>query len=125
MKYYLIYGLFTEPTSKQGFIVIRTPDVRLPWSKKVAPAIQRLVKPWMENPKDVYWNNDRTGAEDAWKKQLGARYEWTSDEQLVPYVPPCSTSPDGEHAFTPDVEYDASGDTINCEYCGAEDPFLE
>ena len=30
----------------------------------------------------------------------------------------CEDSPDGKHSFTPDYEYDSSGKTINCEYCG-------
>lgn len=30
----------------------------------------------------------------------------------------CEESPDGKHSFTPDFEYDSSGETINCEHCG-------
>lgn len=34
----------------------------------------------------------------------------------------CPDSPDGKHSFTPDLEYDSSGRTINCEYCGELKP---
>jgi len=30
----------------------------------------------------------------------------------------CPDSPDGKHHFTPDIELDGVGDTINCEHCG-------
>jgi hypothetical protein len=30
----------------------------------------------------------------------------------------CGDSPDGKHQFAPDLEYDPTGETINCEYCG-------
>jgi hypothetical protein len=34
----------------------------------------------------------------------------------------CPDSPDGEHLFTIDYEYDPDGLTINCVYCGEEQP---
>jgi len=34
----------------------------------------------------------------------------------------CKESPDGEHNFTPDIEYDITGKTVNCEYCGEPEP---
>ena len=30
----------------------------------------------------------------------------------------CSESPTGEHNFCADLEYDDSGNTVNCEHCG-------
>ena len=30
----------------------------------------------------------------------------------------CEDAPDGRHNFVPDIEYDITGQTINCEYCG-------
>jgi len=33
-------------------------------------------------------------------------------------VPECEHSPTGKHSFSPDIEYDESGKTINCEHCG-------
>jgi hypothetical protein len=33
--------------------------------------------------------------------------------------PGCPDSPDGKHHFTLDLEYDSSGETRNCEFCGA------
>lgn len=30
----------------------------------------------------------------------------------------CEDSPNGEHEFTPDLEYDPTGETINCLHCG-------
>lgn len=47
---------------------------------------------------------------------LGAKVE-----TVVP--PPCPERADGgPHEFTPDIEYDASGETVNCEHCGEEPP---
>jgi hypothetical protein len=37
----------------------------------------------------------------------------------------CAESPDGEHSFQPDLEYDPTGGTINCEYCGEGSPLEE
>jgi hypothetical protein len=34
----------------------------------------------------------------------------------------CADSPDGKHQFAPDLEYDSTGETINCEYCGEPKP---
>ncbi len=33
----------------------------------------------------------------------------------------CDDSPGGKHEFTPDLEYDPTGKTINCKYCGEAD----
>lgn len=30
----------------------------------------------------------------------------------------CAESPTGKHSYTPDLEYDSTGKTKNCEYCG-------
>lgn len=36
---------------------------------------------------------------------------------------PCPERCDGgPHEFTPDIEYDQTGQTINCEHCGEEQP---
>lgn len=32
---------------------------------------------------------------------------------------PCPDSPNGQHQFSADLEYDSTGQTINCEHCGA------
>lgn len=34
----------------------------------------------------------------------------------------CPESPDGGHDYQPDIEYDSSGMTKNCFYCGKEKP---
>src|SRR5262245_48356614 len=34
----------------------------------------------------------------------------------------CAESPDHRHEFTPDLEYDPSGATENCEWCGELKP---
>ena len=34
----------------------------------------------------------------------------------------CPDSPDGMHEFEPDLEYDQSGETINCVHCGEPAP---
>jgi hypothetical protein len=37
----------------------------------------------------------------------------------------CEDSPTGRHVFTKDWEYDPSGKTVNCEYCGELKPTLK
>jgi hypothetical protein len=34
----------------------------------------------------------------------------------------CQDSPNGKHEYSPDFEYDLTGGTINCEYCGDSKP---
>lgn len=34
----------------------------------------------------------------------------------------CPDSPNGQHDFAPDYEYDSSGRTINCQHCGEPEP---
>lgn len=34
----------------------------------------------------------------------------------------CDESPDGQHDFKPDLEYDSTGETINCMHCGETKP---
>lgn len=39
------------------------------------------------------------------------------------YVPLCPERRDGgTHEYTADLEYDITGQTVNCEYCGEEPP---
>jgi hypothetical protein len=54
-----VYGDFLEPSFKQHMIIVRMPSGRVPWTKKIAPAINRLVKQWgFPGDRAVYWNVD-------------------------------------------------------------------
>ena len=34
----------------------------------------------------------------------------------------CPENNGGPHNFTPDIEYDSTGETVNCEFCGEAQP---
>ncbi len=38
------------------------------------------------------------------------------------HQPECAESPDGQHHFTLDLEYDPFVETLTCEYCGDPKP---
>ena len=81
-KVILIYGSFKEPTQGENFIVLRYPACRIPWSKKIVPAINRLVRPWFPEggqSRDRFWNVDG-GYESLWETTLTPRYEWDGDK---------------------------------------------
>ena len=82
-KTFCVFGLFKEPTTGNNFIVVRVPEGRIPWSKTVAPAISRLVRPWFDRdmgPRDRTWNVDvdrrRPGKKPLWELRDTPRYEW-------------------------------------------------
>jgi hypothetical protein len=36
---FMVYGSFTEPTMGKNFFIVRMPAGRVPWARKIAPAI--------------------------------------------------------------------------------------
>lgn len=79
---FIVYGSFTEPTMGKNFIVVRMPEGRVPWSKKIVPAIHRLVSPWFNRGVDKHWyvdgeNDHGPGEPPLWETRTTARYEWT------------------------------------------------
>lgn len=82
---FIVYGAFTPP-SGTSFIIVRMPNGRVPWSKKIAPAINKLVRQWKRKDEEFYWNIDgeHTQFEDEirlWDTRTGAlRYEWNGQE---------------------------------------------
>ncbi len=42
----LVYGSFTDPKTGLNFFLIRYPEGRVPWSKKMAPALNRMIREW-------------------------------------------------------------------------------
>jgi hypothetical protein len=101
---FMVYGSFTEPTTGKNFIFIRKPSGRVPWRRKIVPAIERIVGPWFtpeQRDKDkrarergrerqCIWHvdGDPDPANSMWfVKQPVARYEWNG-EALVAVDPP-------------------------------------
>lgn len=83
---FTVYGSFTEPTKGKNFIIIRIPSGRVPWAKKIAPAINRLIGPWMHaglKGHDRFWGVDgehviRLGDKRLWDcTESTIRYEWS------------------------------------------------
>ncbi len=100
----MVYGSFKDPDTGKGFFIIRVPRGRVQWSKKIAPAINRIVtsmysdeerkqdrylrRMWREPL--IYWNveGDDPKGESFWDlKQTVTRYEWNGNE-LVKVAPP-------------------------------------
>ena len=92
----MVYGSFTEPTTDKNFIIVRMPSGRVPWSKKIQPAINRLVGAWFtpeqrERDRRAKWLGSELGC--FWQvegdpdpenslwflKQPVARYEWNGE----------------------------------------------
>ena len=86
----MVYGAFTDPATGRNFIVVRMPDGRTPWVKKIAPAIARLVRPWMgeRNPEGwCGWGVDGELGGALWVlTSRPSRYDWKNDTlQPCPY----------------------------------------
>jgi hypothetical protein len=57
-----IYGNFpSQSEGKASLFILRLPNGNLPWSKKIRPAINKLVKSWMLTKEKVRWNIESEG----------------------------------------------------------------
>lgn len=92
----MVYGSFTDPATDKNFFLVRVPLGRKPWAKKIAPAIDRVVRGLfsaeaIKTDRDrrrtgreslIHWNvegEDKPGQ--LWNlKQDVTRYEWTGTE---------------------------------------------
>ena len=94
---FTVYGNFEEPTKKTNFIVVRIPEKGAQWSKKIVPAINRLVRSWFRKedlrgrngyPREAYWNVDgeptylTKDSRRIWDTDKALRFEWDG-EKLV------------------------------------------
>lgn len=91
--YCMVYGNFEEPTHRQNSIIVRYPDGPIPWRAKIAPAIDRLLRPWFRPedrrgrngmPKQAFWAVDQklepVAAGRVWDSGKFRRYEWAGTE---------------------------------------------
>jgi hypothetical protein len=79
---FIVYGEFHEPTSKAGGLVVRMPSGKVPWKKKIVPAIAKLIRPWSETKSTPYWNVEGdlgSGEDSLWITKAFARYEWDGE----------------------------------------------
>ena len=83
---FMVYGCFEVPGTDRGkgtvnFIIVRKPAGRIAWSKKVAPAINRLVREWYpaRTHKDNFWNCEGVEAK-LWGTELTRRFEWNGSD---------------------------------------------
>jgi hypothetical protein len=80
---FLVYGSFSVPnTDNLNFIIVRMPAGRVPWSKKIAPAINRLVKPWHRpGDREKFWDIDGDDEKGSlWAVTLTRKFEWNGAE---------------------------------------------
>jgi hypothetical protein len=91
----MVYGSFNDPATGKNFFLVRIPGGRSPWTKKIAPAIDRLVR-GLFSPEDIkadrfrrregreeliHWNVEGQDDDSIWDiKQQVSRYEWTGSE---------------------------------------------
>ena len=99
---FIVYGSFTDPsTGKNGFVV-RMPSGRVQWSKKIVPAINRLVRSFhtpeqlqqdrertrsygrhrSEFRWDVTGDDSRPGDKPLWDVTSFARYQWDGTDLI-------------------------------------------
>lgn len=69
----LIYGAFDlKANPKHNFIAIKYSNM-VPWSKKIVPAIKRLLNKIVDKHKDYFFNTDPISYEQGgWEKQVKA-----------------------------------------------------
>lgn len=75
---FLVYGNFTDPTTKANGIVVRMSEGRIPWSKQIVPAIQKMIASWKDDDGEkLRWNVDGDPEPGAlWSSKSFRRYEW-------------------------------------------------
>ena len=79
---FIVYGSFVDPTTGVNFIVIRMPAGRVPWQKKIIPAVRRLVKPWTDVGEELRLDVDgdpKPEEHSLWNNSRSRRYEWRSN----------------------------------------------
>lgn len=87
----LVYGSFRDPDTGRNFLLLRIPAPRAPWARRIAPAIDRLVRSLFsetERARDralrragreplIHWSVEG-GEADLWTlRQDVSRYAWT------------------------------------------------
>ena len=78
MAVVLVYGDFDVPPELKGtsvnFFFIRIPEGRIPWSKKIAPAINRIVQSFVPSPQNGPYRRPKvTKTEDGYLKTYYTR----------------------------------------------------
>lgn len=79
-RVFMVYGSFEDPVSKVNFIVMRVPEGHLAWSRKIVPAIYRLVRPWrgLGVSDRYFWHvdSDPNPKQSLWDTKKARRYQW-------------------------------------------------
>ena len=79
-KTFMVYGAFTEPTTKLNFIVVSMPERGVRWRVAMV-AVKRVIRPWFEagsKARERTWNVD--GDVDGAKKVGALHFEWKEGE---------------------------------------------
>lgn len=90
----MVYGSFDVPdTNNVNFILFRMPEGRCPWSKRIAPAVNRLVRTWYPKKKPrrdepYYWNVDWDSYEEVWHTKKTRKFSWESGEIIEVFPNP-------------------------------------
>ncbi|RYD59601.1 MAG: hypothetical protein EOP83_20560 [Verrucomicrobiaceae bacterium] len=94
---FMVYGSFNDPVTNLNFFIVRMPKGRVPWSKKIAPALNRIVRGHFSNEEiqqdrvraqngretHIHWNVEGEAHVhgDLWDlKRPVTRYEWNGAE---------------------------------------------
>lgn len=84
----MLFGDFTDPQTGTNFIILRIPNGswsdgyirRLPWSRKIEPAMKRLVHEIVG--KDVWYTLDGDSGfpeKSLWDTRIARRYSWDAE----------------------------------------------
>jgi hypothetical protein len=82
---FTVCGTFHEPSGKAGGLIVRMPSGRVPWCKKIAPAIDKLTKKYSETRDKgnhcwtVEGDLSLPGDKPLWDCVAFAHYEWNGN----------------------------------------------
>lgn len=82
-RVFMTYGAFTEPEKGVNFIFVRMPEGRTPWTKKIVPAIKKLVHPWRDDKSMTKTRWDVDGEPEGgsfWASKKARKFEWNGVE---------------------------------------------
>lgn len=84
---FTVYGEIKIPAENNACFIVRIPNGRVPWSKKIAPAINKLINSWDKNNKNAQWYVDGDTANfigdmRLWDIKAGKilKYQWINDQ---------------------------------------------
>jgi hypothetical protein len=112
-----------EPILAAGRLLDSLAKTHVEPMEKEIDRLEKLVNDFQRTEKDRVAEEERKRQAEIARLEAeaaaAAQAVQTATSQASDTGRACPDSPDGQHSFTPDVDHDPTGKTINCEYCGA------